>query len=58
MGRGKLLNRKLLYLIAALPLMLGGCFLRTDYVLKSLNKPSDAKPEEAPASPSPSAWRD
>lgn len=45
------MNRKLLYLIAALPLMLGGCFLRTDYVLSSLNKPSDEKPEEAPVVP-------
>ncbi len=52
------MNRKLLYLLVPLlllALMTGACFARTDYVLKSLNKPSDGKAVEV--SPPPTVER-
>jgi predicted acylesterase/phospholipase RssA len=50
---GERMNWKFLYLFVPLSLMAGGCFARTDALLKVLNKPSDKKAEPVhPPSPS------
>jgi predicted acylesterase/phospholipase RssA len=41
--KGPLVNRKLILLVVPLSLLIVACFARTDYLLKTLNKPSDKK---------------
>ena len=47
------MNRKLLFLVVPLSLVMAACFARTDYVLKTLNKPSDKPNVEVNPPPTP-----
>jgi predicted acylesterase/phospholipase RssA len=49
------LNRKLILLVVPLSLVIVACFARTDYLLKTLNKPSDK--ESVEVSPAPTTQR-
>jgi predicted acylesterase/phospholipase RssA len=49
-------NRKLILLVVPLSLLIVACFARTDYLLKTLNKPDDKK-EGGEVSPAPTTER-